>query len=108
MNNIVEPFTVLYGALLHQNHVAELTTPKRDLVKETYSQCTFKPTANSKTNDKIANRKYEKDFINNAEDFVKIKIMQNQIKNLPHIHPRSKSPVTSKNRLVVLYLDAKR
>ena len=75
MNNVVEPFTVLFGALLHQNHISDLTTPKRDLVKETYSQCTFKPQANSKQNEKLARKKYKKDITSNAEDLERIKVM---------------------------------
>jgi len=55
MFNTVEPFTILYGSLLHENHIAELTAPRRNLLKEAYSECTFKPATNAnQTNKKLA------------------------------------------------------
>ncbi len=59
MINTVEPFTVLFGSLMHENHITELTAPKKDLLSEVYSQCTFKPNTNGQQNEKIARRKYE-------------------------------------------------
>jgi hypothetical protein len=66
MINTVEPFIILYGPLLHENYIADLTTPRRDLLQEAYSQCTFKPNTNGLQNQKLAKRKYEKDLITNA------------------------------------------
>jgi hypothetical protein len=59
MINTVEPFTVLFGSLMHENHVAELAAPKKDLLREAYSQCTFRPATNGQQNEKLAKRKYE-------------------------------------------------
>jgi len=52
MVGTVEPFTILYGSLLHENHLSDLATPQRNLLKETYSECTFKPDTNNKLNNK--------------------------------------------------------
>ena len=77
MLNIVDPFTILYGSLMHEIHIADLTAPRRNLLKETYSECTFKPNANvNQVNKKLASRKYEKDLMTNASDILKLEKRQ--------------------------------
>jgi hypothetical protein len=67
MHDIVQPFTTLYGTLMYENAISNLVAPKRDIAKDVYKECTFKPKANNNKNDKLARLKYSKDLQEKSE-----------------------------------------
>ena len=61
LDNVVEPFRVLFGVHYTDGFIVNMATEKRDIVKERFWQCTFKPETNTTSNDKIAAKKYKVD-----------------------------------------------
>ena len=62
INEIIDPFVLLCGSLLHyESVIGNLVNKKRDLLYQAYSQCTFKPVLNDKANEILARSRYEKD-----------------------------------------------
>ena len=62
INDILDPFVLLCGSLLHyESVIGNLVNKKSDLLYQAYSQCTFKPVLNDKANEKLAKSRYEKD-----------------------------------------------
>lgn len=71
MKHIVEPFTTFYGVQMYNNAISDLVQPKRDIEKEAYASCTFKPQANTQYNDKLALKKYFKDVQSRTDEIEK-------------------------------------
>jgi hypothetical protein len=79
---------------MYENAISNLVAPKKDIAKEVYKECTFKPQANNNKNDKMAKIKYKKDLKERSQQITQ---------TINHKKRVTKSP--EKNRLVVLYLD---
>ena len=47
--------------------IQELASQKRDAFLEAHQECTFKPNANTKFNDSMAQKKYQADMQQNGE-----------------------------------------
>jgi hypothetical protein len=47
---------------MYENAISNLVAPKKNIAKEAYKECTFKPKANNSKNDKLAKIKYNKDL----------------------------------------------
>ena len=108
VNDLIDPFIVLCGSLLHyESVIGNLVNKKQDLLYQAYMQCTFKPQTNEKMNEKLAKSRYEKDASLLASYIEKLKQSQETInQSFPTI--RQKSPSTDQQRLLVLHIDGKR
>lgn len=69
MAEIVEPFSQLFYEHFNDDFLQNLAKTKRDLIKETYHQCTFAPATNGKFNEGIAKKKYDADMGRHNEKF---------------------------------------
>ena len=53
LNEIVEPFEMMFDSQTADSLIQELASQKRDAFLEAHQECTFKPNANTKFNDSI-------------------------------------------------------
>lgn len=67
LNEIVEPFEMMFDSQTADSLIQELASQKRDAFLEAHQECTFKPNANTKFNDSMAQKKYQADMQQNGE-----------------------------------------
>lgn len=74
--NIVEPFSSLYGPFLKSNHIAQLVAKKKDIKAEMMVDCTFTPQLyQSAVTERLARKRYEKDSANLSPTSSRIETM---------------------------------
>ena len=72
--NIVESFSLLFGPKMYDNTISNFVNPKSNKALEAIKQqCPFKPQVASNNTNKLAQRRYERDLTERANDIDRIR-----------------------------------